>query len=202
MIKIPIMEIERNTAIMWAEAAKAKADENGLHSRFNTNEIENKALGKLGELLIRRVLRARGVVFTAQDKIGEADDYDILIKGVRVDVKASLRKAPIEAINDSYQLMVLDKQLEGKADVYAWILIQGANVREARMAYWIGWLPTSRIGGFPIVEKLPGVPARWIPVQSAGDPERFIDWSLTDAFLNKNIHDFAAQTREKGAVKF
>lgn len=138
-----------------------------LKSRFNTNALENHAVGELGEIIFAHWLTEKGIEYDWQnDKVGESDDYDFMISRQKIDVKTNMRHLPVEQIDErTFKLMLLDDQIgNGHADFYFWILIQGQNVKTARAAYLVGLLRSAYTKRYEIVEKVPGVRARWIPI--------------------------------------
>lgn len=135
-----------------------------LKSRFNTNWRENYALGMLGEILFREYLIKIEQTHKWLHTSGTADNGDFEINGTKFDIKTNLRKQPIENLTDNYQLMLLESQIGLHADFYVWILVQGKDLKSAKFAKIMGFMRASRTQGYPSVQKIPGIPAKRIPI--------------------------------------
>jgi len=145
-IKIEITNNMREFAELQTAKLREALKGKDLHSRFNTDWRTNNLTGYLGECIFNKWLIQNNIEKTWQNnKLGESDEYDFLIKGKKWDVKTNLRHLAIERISDTYGLCVHKDQVGLHADYYVWVLIHGTDPLKAKYGYIMGYLPARLI---------------------------------------------------------
>ncbi len=179
MIKIKIKPewlTQANEMALEFIAAVKKANEEGskLTPRFQTNELENKILGYLGEIALKDWLTSKDIFFGEQRVLGKSDEYDLLINGVKVDVKTELRKFPVENIKGNFKLMIQKDQVGLHGSIVFWVLAHGRAIFSLDYVYLVGFLRANKIRNYGLNEANFS-PCYWIPFEDVVPPEE-IEW--------------------------
>lgn len=151
-----------------------------LKSRFNTDWESNNICGYLGEAIVAQWLKFHNIEYEWEhDTVGESDRFDFLIQNKKWDVKTNMRHLPVSTITDTYQLGVLDAQLDnGHADYYLWVLIEGEDPRTATTAYIIGSKSNEALKAGTLREKTQGAPYRCIEIGEATTPRHTVEYTM------------------------
>lgn len=167
MTPIKITEEDRHYAKHMAEEIlkELHSSINSQRALFNTNEIENRFIGFLGESILRRHLLSKGIPHEYAGKINhnKGDEYDFLVSGKRWDVKTNKKIHRGPELPLGFEILIHPKQVGKHAEYYFWILIEG-NPYQSDIAYLVGGLNAAKIENYPIVEKIKGIPAITIPI--------------------------------------
>lgn len=121
------LQISRKANEMTDELMEGIKDLPG--SRFNSeNERRDRYYGILGELIFKDWLDNKGIEYDHGFTIGSSDDYDFLVKGLKIDVKTAVVKYCFLG-NKNFYFLINDKQPgNGHADIYVHIVIHKGAV--------------------------------------------------------------------------
>ena len=118
-----IVKIKVPEAILQQSDKKAKEDMerarlNGLTPHFQTNELENKTIGNIGEFVMAKWLDKHKIHYRMNIVSGKADDYDFKIKAKKWDIKTAKLKYKFSEINPGFHFLINENQADKKIHYY------------------------------------------------------------------------------------
>jgi hypothetical protein len=149
LIEIPISEEIKQKAEEKAKEDILNAQNNGLTSRFNTNELENKTIGNIGELIFADWLDSQGVKYQTNEVTGQGDTFDFKIKidkkDKTIDVKTGKYSSYPLKWDFTSCFRITERQInEHPSDFYFFIAIYELN------AYLCGFVADVVLRGYPV----------------------------------------------------
>jgi len=167
-VEVPITNEIKDIAMDRAKRTIESAE--GLVSKFQTNELQNKTIGFIGELIFKEWLKNNNINFEHEIVYGKADGGDFIVGSKIVEVKTGKMTWDIKDLQSGYRFFIAEQQLDNKADFY--VNIQLDNVLET--AYITGFISYKDTESFKIIQTEKMVnPAKAITISSLTNMKEF-----------------------------
>jgi len=162
-VEILITDEIKKLAMGLAEG-HLNASKNGT-PKFQTNEIQNKYIGQIGQLIFKQWLEDNQIYnhnYHSYNEDGSSDNGDFKIDGKIVEVKTGQMTWAVEQLAPGYKFFIAEQQLNEPRDIY--VNIQLDN--NLKFAYITGFMMSEDTKKYNVfqTDKMFN-PARGIPLK-------------------------------------
>jgi hypothetical protein len=140
--------------------------------KFQTNEIENKTIGHLGQIKFHQWLQSINIEhkYHTYNTNGFGDLFDFEINGKLIDVKTGKLTYPISELKAGFRFFIAEQQVSKKVDYYINILLDP----NLKFAYITGFIRGEDVKKYPLLQYKNNInPAYNIPISDLTPIEKF-----------------------------